>query len=171
MNAEPVRIWWHCASEAEKQTRIDILCQRAHSLHKTVAALSATGQLISNLTVRENIELVRAWECREAPISSTTLRCLQRGFTDTTPVEEILSRQGARLSANERRWVALARAIHNDAQWIVVEDDETSAWPFNEERLLAILHYFPAATLHWVSLGQPDTLPAGWSRGDQGENR
>lgn len=169
MNPASAGTWWHCSNEPDKQALIDRLCQQAHSARKTVAVLSATGQLISNLTVRENIELVRAWACREKSITSTVLECLRRGFSDALDIEQILSQQGARLSPGERRWVALARAIHNEAQWIIVEDDETSAWPFNEERLLAILQYFPAAALHWVSLGQPDKLPEGWSHGDPGE--
>lgn len=170
MNATPVHVWWHCASEVDKQAAIDTLCQQGRARQKTVAVLAAPEQVISNLSVRENIELQCAWECREKPLAPAVLECLQRGFRAGTSIEDILSRQAARLSTGERRWLGIARALHGEASWLVVEDEEKNLHALDDERLQALSRYFPASTLYWVSLHKPATLPTSWVYGDTAES-
>lgn len=169
MNSHSVYNWWHCTGDTDKPAMIDALCRHGHVEGKRVAVLAAPEQLISNLSVRENIELQCAWECREKSLEQPVLDCLRRGFRAGTTIEDILSRQGSRLSSTERRWLGLARALHSEANWLVIEDDEKNLDILHEDRLQAITQYFPALTLHWVSLHKPVTLPDGWILGDPGE--
>lgn len=161
--------WWHCTHESAKQAQLDALCQQGHDAGCRVAVLAMPEQLISNLTVQENISLPAGWfrqpESADPNIHNAINHCLQQALHQHETVSHLLGLQGARLNAWQRRWVGLARTLHSQANWLVIEDDETTPDPFTDERLAILQQYLPQATVHWVSLRKPVALPAAWQTG------
>lgn len=167
--------WWHCYNDIEKNDRIDVLCQQGLAQGYRVTALATPEQLISNLTVLENIELPGIWHGYAAatnhdPLSGAITDCLQRCLRTHQSMDQFLHTQGAKLNSHQRRWVGLARALYIRANWIVIDDDEKNIYPFEDERLLVIADYLPDATAHWVSLRAPSTLPDNWLFAESGVN-
>ena len=167
--------WWHCYNDIEKNERIDTLCQQGLIQHCRVTILATPEQLISNLTVKENIELPGIWHGYDSlpfdsHASNAMLTCLQNCLRGQQTPEHLLAMQGARLNSQQRRWIGLARALHLHANYVVIDDDEKNPYPFEDERLQFITEHLPDAVVHWVSLRTPSALPEHWLFAESGVN-
>ena len=172
-NSLPEALWWHCHHDLEKNERINALCQQGLAHGYRVAVLATPEQLISNLTVQENIALPHDWHHVDTTIAhplaiEAVHQCLQHCVRGQQTLEQLLQLQGARLSINQRRWVGIARALYLQANWLVMDDDETNLYPFEDVRLKTLSQHLPDATMHWVSLRAPATLPDHWLFAESG---
>jgi len=172
-NQMPDALWWHCHHDLEKNERINALCRQGLAQGHRVAALATPEQLISNLTVQENIILPHDWHYVDTAMDNRVIteairQCLQHCLRGQQTLEQFLHLQGARLSANQRRWVGIARALYLQANYVVMDDDETNLYPFEDVRLKTLTQQLPDAALHWVSLRAPTTLPDHWLFAESG---
>jgi len=173
LNRTPEALWWHCHHDLEKSERINALCRQGLAQGYRVAALATPEQLISNLTVKENIVLPHDWHHVDSTMDNRVItegihQCLQYCLRGQQTLEQLLQLQGARLSANQRRWVGIARALYLQANYVVMDDDETNLYPFEDVRLKTLSQYLPDAALHWVSLRAPSSLPDHWLFAESG---